>query len=242
MDTDLLTLVEHLRQEFESKTQRWISKNQEEGLLDAVFCRRGCVHCCTFAVQTTLLEAFPIAAQVTPEVAALLEKRVERLVELAESALDVDDFDERHRREPGLCVFLNAAGACSIYEIRPFGCRQTISTLPAQFCAPGVPVGLTDSEAETYQAFLDFSPISNGEHHFAASIMDWGSTCSDILLELMQQNWGFSIEGELTVLVFLLLDADFQTAWTHRDISGLKQWVRYKGVGHPFLFTLETGD
>jgi hypothetical protein len=46
------------------------------------------------------------------------------------------------------CPFLDEAGSCTIYDVRPYSCAALFSLTPTEYCRPG-----SDIEAEAYRAF-----------------------------------------------------------------------------------------
>jgi len=83
-------------------------------------CRLGCTFCCTDVgnVDVNTMEAVMIRERMDtfPKTQRrTLEKRLAR------------NRKERLRQSPARCAFLNDAGACLIYEVRPFSCRQLYS-------------------------------------------------------------------------------------------------------------------
>jgi hypothetical protein len=79
-------------------------------------CRRGCSACCVDELTVFEVEA----ARIRARAAAVLREAP---------------------HPPGACAFLDAAGACRIYEHRPYVCRtQGLPLRWADFDAPGGPV------------------------------------------------------------------------------------------------------
>ena len=116
-------------------------------------CRRGCDVCCrSQPVPVAPMEAFALAELVEAmpeprrtEIRARFADRVARLeaaglagiwrTGLAESG-DAGDADaERFHRLGLACPFLEADGACGIYEHRPLVCRRYVVSSPAENCA-----------------------------------------------------------------------------------------------------------
>lgn len=82
-------------------------------------CRRGCHSCCLPGLSVTEVERAHIAAWLGEE-----PRRIERLRSLAER-------DPHHGQR---CAFLDAEGACAIFEVRPLLCRAhgAPTRLPAE--------------------------------------------------------------------------------------------------------------
>ncbi len=83
-------------------------------------CGRGCSFCCSIAGKIDI---------VTLEGVRILEK-MQSLPESEAKAINHGLEQERSLRRKGkksACPFLDREGACSVYEIRPFSCRQLYS-------------------------------------------------------------------------------------------------------------------
>ena len=91
-----------------------------------VACRAGCSHCCVLNVAVLLPEAAVIAAwleQQTP-----VNDRESLLLQLRQQAVRVrwmEDSERIHRST--VCPFLDQAGRCGIYPVRPLVCRGVTS-------------------------------------------------------------------------------------------------------------------
>jgi Fe-S-cluster containining protein len=103
-------------------------KAAEEFKRQAV-CRRGCTSCCTIVgnVDVVTLEGLIIRERIAGMPPDAGEKIMKRLAE------------NKSRYERGTqadCAFLDGDGACVIYDIRPFSCRQLYSV---RECSGGGP-------------------------------------------------------------------------------------------------------
>jgi len=105
-------------------------------------CRKGCSVCCTQNIQITELEAQRIISFIREQSrqAWLQEKLAHRLPpagqlrtanEWAEACLKGLDIDPGGGSFTGICPFLED-DCCSIYEVRPFGCRCFVSLQTCQ--------------------------------------------------------------------------------------------------------------
>lgn len=115
---------------------------------EAVTCSKGCSACCRIQlVPVTPAEAYAALRLVEElpeprrtEILARFSDRVERLkaAGLAEKYLETSEQGREmllHYLDLGLiCPFLED-NACSIYEQRPFACRQYLVTSPKELCA-----------------------------------------------------------------------------------------------------------
>lgn len=94
-----------------------------------VSCTKGCCGCCHYEIETTNDEAALLAAAVR-----------------AGCAVDRDRLNQQAGREPrspkwlefwsadNRCVFLDADGACRVYDDRPASCRKHLVTSPPEAC------------------------------------------------------------------------------------------------------------
>jgi Fe-S-cluster containining protein len=125
-----------------------------------VACRRFCALCCTCNVAMTTLEGYLIAShlqkldqlQVAPSMAQILRgKRFQPQTTLntfAALCSQGQDTPEEDAPDPhwGRCPFLDQ-DSCSIYPVRPFGCRAMVSA--------------TDCRRNGYAAMDDFGLTVN---------------------------------------------------------------------------------
>jgi len=106
----------------------------------ALFCHRGCAHCCTANVTVTSLEARCLLEFLTRtnQSSALLQRRIwegkpgYRPVTMTTNALarlcaeGKTPSEEPHELALGRCPFLTEE-ACPVYAARPFACRCLVS-------------------------------------------------------------------------------------------------------------------
>lgn len=119
-------------------------------------CRRGCAACCTQSVTMTTLEGERIieylrAHRQLDRVASLLEasrparRALQTTNQFAASCLAREEpADEEGDWDFTPCIFL-AQDLCTIYPVRPFGCRSFSSTVncATRGCAEVAPVVIT---------------------------------------------------------------------------------------------------
>lgn len=118
------------------ETDKEISKRIEQY---GSSCTPGCNSCCSLVIEITLAEAFTIADHVLSDIAlsSQLTRTLERFYEQL-GLLSKDGMSKRNyflRRKP--CAFLNTeSGRCSIYKVRPAGCRSYVVVSDPEKCSP----------------------------------------------------------------------------------------------------------
>ncbi len=107
-------------------------------------CRKGCADCCTANVTMTRLEAMLLVNELAPEEQTRMFDRLAPHADIPgfRPALTTNGFAEicmsggeppEDAAEPGAgaCPLL-ADGLCTVYRLRPFGCRCMLSTRPCR--------------------------------------------------------------------------------------------------------------
>lgn len=110
-----------------------------------VACSAGCPHCCVLNVAVLLPEAAVIAAWLALKYHD--EERLELIAQLKKQADRVrwmEDSERIHRKV--VCPFLDNAGRCSIYPVRPLVCRGVTSLDLQACCQQFDPSNLDDPE------------------------------------------------------------------------------------------------
>ena len=99
--------------------------------LERIACAHGCAWCCYYQVGVTAPHALRIAAYVASGAAALpAASLIERLRRLDVRTHGLGAAQRLRERLP--CAFLENM-SCTIYDIRPFGCRGA-NSVDADFC------------------------------------------------------------------------------------------------------------
>jgi hypothetical protein len=149
-----------------STRQAQINRAAEKGKV--ITCQKGCRFCCCAYVEAWLQECEAIVYhlyQNPAKMAAFLQKyptwrqKVHTGGDLyrqcrSSSATNqgTGEFDDKSRgdyyQQQIACPFLDEAGSCAIYEVRPYSCAALFSLTPTQYCQPG-----SAYEAEAYRAF-----------------------------------------------------------------------------------------
>jgi Fe-S-cluster containining protein len=135
-------------------------------------CKRGCYACCRMPVQSSVEEALVIVAAYPEAVRrALPELRAQeaRLTELSADLErpyeppDAGTFAKRWWNEGRYCAFL-VDGECSVYEARPYACRNYFVLSDPALC--GAPAGTKVQMATPVDRSKGFSALAsccNGE-------------------------------------------------------------------------------
>ena len=126
-------------------------------------CKEKCAHCCTGNVTMTTLEGYKIAVDL---IAAGRRERLEKLIEIGEPmrfqpllttnrmaelcAADAKVPQEETAGQLQDCALLNES-LCSIYDLRPFGCRCFVSR---QNCGETGYADIDDFTASVNTVFL----------------------------------------------------------------------------------------
>ena len=97
---------------------------------DTIACRAGCSHCCSARVEASAPEIFRIARAISSRPAAAIGEMIEHLQAHAQA-----NAGKSHWKQRTSCPFLKDA-LCSVYEIRPAGCRKAHS-LDVRACEAG---------------------------------------------------------------------------------------------------------
>ncbi len=231
---ELILRVHELQEGMDVLVQRWISDYEGEGR--RIYCRKGCANCCRLAVHATFPEALAVAGALTPPMAGALCGYVEALRPHLIGLGDVRAYLRTHRRQAGFCPFLNGEGGCGIYPVRPFSCRALLSTRNADYCGIDLSA-LHPLEKEAFLSSLDPSVVAFPTH-YAAYPQELGRAHETSMLEEMAKRCGFSLSGNLALLVWLIRERDLAGALRggKEEISELL--VR-EGLSLPFLLRLE---
>lgn len=139
-DAEAAAIAEALHDELDRGAAARAELAAAEGM--RIHCHPGCASCCEVLVMTFRPEALRIARWLelpeNTEVKAAFRERYriwrERTGDLPERVADAfvagrqEDFDAlhlAHQRKRIPCAFLDGDGRCSVYPVRPLGCRNT---------------------------------------------------------------------------------------------------------------------
>ena len=172
-------------------------------------CRAGCFFCCYGWVEASLGEAERVleAASDAARRRAYLEGR--RRARLLVRAKNDPRLPERHFLAQSPCPFLEG-GRCGVYSARPLACRGVLTDLDPAYCAPGATRRLRGRALLRYRSRLD--PRRHGPEHYLRVPKEAARRRFFALLEAEARARGFTLAGELSVLVYLLQHPPFQAA------------------------------
>lgn len=185
--------------QFDKFASKWLTDYRQSG--KPIYCREGCAGCCHLAVHATWPEAAVVAGRLTAQQSMQLTDYVERLQDALPELTDLKSYLKRHRQTLGPCPFLDAAGACSIYPVRPLSCRALLSTRPAAWCTVDFSE-LDQWDKQAYESSLDRQVVAWPTHYVAAA-QDFARELERDLLAAMLQQAGWTLSGNFAVMVWL---------------------------------------
>jgi len=121
----LLQLLQQVSSDAEIQLEQHCS---DRSLID---CGPGCSSCCVVNVSTLLPEGLAIARYLRQCRAEAADEASLRLDNLWREVRGLDDDDRMFMKRN--CAFLNNAGHCTIYQLRPLLCRS-VTSASAQDC------------------------------------------------------------------------------------------------------------
>lgn len=234
--TPLLAAVEKEEAALDREIAAWSAAYAATG--KRLFCSAGCGNCCTLFVQSTLAEALAVAAALDPEQLRCLSAYIERQRASLTTATDFLTLLRRQRTEVGPCPFLDRAGSCTIYALRPLACRALLSTKPADWC--GVDFSeLSPLDKRLYSESLDRAVVAYPVHYVAAT-QGTAEAAELRLVDSMRSVFGLSVTGNFPLLVYLehrfRLSDRLGGAETS---SSVQAWLREHGYAHPLLLRID---
>jgi Fe-S-cluster containining protein len=201
-----------------------------------IYCGKGCSNCCSLVVNCTFPEAQLLANRLDEELLQAVDCYVERLRRLASGVTELKDYLRRHRRDSGGCPLLGPDGACRAYELRPLSCRALLATKESRWCGADF-AELTAAEKGEFVASLD-QAVTAFPLHYLAATQDAGRELEKQELLSMAREHGFSLYGNMAVLVHMasrwgMAEAFATGAETVRELLHLAE------LDHPLLVDLE---
>ncbi|OGU18119.1 MAG: hypothetical protein A2076_09275 [Geobacteraceae bacterium GWC2_53_11] len=208
----------------------WVADYRSHG--GSIFCGRGCRECCSLTVNCTLTEAVALAPTLNDAQAKRVEEYAVQLGELTAPMTDLKEYLRMQRRDMGWCPLLEADGACGVYAQRPLSCRALLSTKESYFCGVDF-ADLTSQQKQDYALSLDRS-VTDFPLHYVASTRETGGEMEARALTLMKQQFGFSLYGNMPVLVYLVRERGLaEAAVAGREAA--ETVVEQAALAHPFL-------
>jgi Fe-S-cluster containining protein len=208
----------------------WVADYRAHG--GSIFCGRGCRDCCSLAVNCTLTEAVALASSLSDTQAEAVAAYALRLGKLTAPMTDLKEYLRMQRRDMGWCPLLETDGACGAYAARPLSCRALLSTKESYFCGVDF-TDLTSGQKQAYVESLDRS-ATDFPLHYVASTRETGSEMEARALALMRTQFGFSLYGNMPVLVYLVREKGLaEMALIGRN--EMEAVAATAGLNHPFL-------
>ncbi len=155
-----------------------------------IACRAGCGTCCAVNVSVLFPEGVAIAAFLGRELApAQLEQVRERLNDLHHEVRWLEDSERPFLRRS--CAFLDAAGSCSIYPVRPLICRSVTST-DAERCKEALIAPVFGEEVPVMmnlfqKSLFEFAFTAMGEALQASGRDSRGGTLTDTVKRVLDR-------------------------------------------------------
>ncbi len=221
-------------QQFDRFARQWLADYHTTGR--TVFCQAGCSGCCSQVVHTTFPEAMRIAQKLTTDQEQQLALYLERLQRTLPHLPDLKSYLRSHRSQLGACPLLDSTGRCTVYPERPLSCRALLSTRPSAWCVADLSQ-LDPWDKRAYEAGLDRQVVT-WPTHFVAASRDLAEELERQILETMRAENGWSLWGNLAVLIGLAYDllAKASAPMTAGDIL---ECINHLGMNVPWLLDLQ---
>jgi hypothetical protein len=129
-----------LHQRLDALTSIWQYYDQWSGKAQEWACREHCATCCTCNVTVTTLEGFWMVSKMAPAQLKLVEQMLDQVHlpgrfrplittnGIAEKCIAGEQWPEdADQLETAPCPLLGQDNTCSLYALRPFGCRCLLS-------------------------------------------------------------------------------------------------------------------
>lgn len=201
-----------------------------------IYCAAGCSNCCTLYVQSTLVEALIVAEQLDAGQFRQLEEYIERQREIFAGESDLLAVLRKQRAALGPCPFLNDAGECGIYALRPLACRALLSTKDPAWC--GVDFTTLDPlEKRLYLESLE-SAVVAFPVHYVASTQQAAQSAEARILAQMSSRVGSAISGNFPLLVYLAYRNDLATQ-IEEGVANWQTQLPASPFFHPLLLHIQ---
>lgn len=180
----------------------WTTEYRQRG--GAIHCGKGCSGCCSLVVNCTFPEAVLIASALSSSQAEQVQSRAVVLQSIATQASSLKEWLSCYRQQAGSCPFLDQAGACGIYPVRPLSCRSLLATQAPHWCSTDFSA-LSSPEKQQFMESLDQSAVTFPTH-YASTPQEIGRELEEATLRQMETVYDFAILGSLPWLVWLELE------------------------------------
>jgi hypothetical protein len=201
-----------------------------------IFCGKGCGSCCTLAVNCSAAEAFLMAAALSEQQKRAVAVYVAKLKEKTSGIADLKGYLSLHRKELGGCPFLDE-GICGVYPVRPISCRALLSTKESRWC--GVDFSeLTSAEKLAFVESLDPTAAAFPMHYLACTRNAGQQLEAQLSLQMLQE-YGFSLYGNMPVLVYLFTEYDLFDSFG-KGADNVMAAAAAAGLASSFLLQVET--
>ncbi|QWV94691.1 YkgJ family cysteine cluster protein [Geomonas oryzisoli] len=210
----------------------WVDDYRSGG--GSICCGKGCRNCCSLAVHTGFAEALAVARHLDEEQGRAVERYATTLRDLVQGIQQLPQYLRLHRDSMGFCPLLNAEGACSVYPVRPLTCRSLISTRDSVWCGADF-ARIAPEEREAFLAGLDQKVVSFPSHYVAV-LQESGKELEEAGAQQMRSLLGFSLYGNLGVLVHLCRAHDLAGA-ALQGRAQAERVIAEAGFDHPLLVT-----
>jgi hypothetical protein len=237
MKTEMIAALTSLARQRQAELDSGIvSWREEAGAGVRLWCGPRCGNCCTLTVNCTLAEAPAIRSVLDDRLRERLAATVEKIISHARLCRDARTFFSGYRRAVGPCPYLDDSANCSIYAERPLACRALLSTRPTDWCGVNL-AELPEFERDAFLASLDRNMVAFPTH-YAAAPQELAANLERGLMLAMIRTFGFSVTGNLPVLVWLTGQKGFDALMDGSPATFLKFVVEHR-IDYPYLMQVD---
>lgn len=230
---ELLDMVRQQQAFLEMFARSWSVDYRSGG--GSIFCGKGCRNCCSLAVHTGFAEALVVARHLNEPQGRAVDAYAIKLRDLLQGVAELPEYLRLHRQEMGFCPLLNDAGACSVYPVRPLSCRSLISTRESKWCGADF-ARVAPAERDAFVAGLDRKVVAFPSHYVAV-LQESGKELEDAGAKRMRALLGFSLYGNLGVLIHLFRSHGLAEACLNGGAE-VTDLMAKAGFNHPLLITI----
>lgn len=173
-----------------------------------------------------------MAASLTQDQVTALYGRVQLIHTIAKRSDSLKEWLSDYREQSEPCPFLDEAGTCSIYQIRPFSCRSLLSTKELHWCSTDFSA-LNQHEKQDFMESLDRSAVAFPTH-YAATPQELGRELEEAILRQMETVYGLSVVGSFLWLVWLELEHTL-SARLSGGSEAVQDYLSSRGLCNRFL-------